>query len=408
MEHFDHVIVGGGVIGASVAYHLARENSGSILLLERNELASAASSRAAGLVLQVTTKTAKTPLARLTRETITTFAEEFGENVGFHNVGSLRVAASEERAAELDAMAADAARQGIPLDWLCAADASELVPWLDLSAAHKIAFLPTDGYIDPYLLSMAYARAAVARGVDIRLRTAVNDVSTASGRVVGLSTSAGRIACGSVIDAAGAWAALLSARAGYPLPMAPVRSHYWITEPNTAYGGEHPVTIVPDAAAYMRPELGGLLLGIQESLSATFDARELPDDANAFSPTVGNEHWDLLADAAESVGRFFPGLMEARFANYVCGLSSYTPDGQIILGPVPGPSGFLAAAGCCGSGVTLSAGIGAAIADMALGRDPAFDVEAFRPDRFGPVDPFSAEFRRRCAAARAAKSRQMD
>ena len=407
MAQFDHVIVGGGIIGASVAYHLARESDRSILLVERNALASAASSRAAGLVLQVSTNSSKTPLTRLTRETIDILADELGEDIGFHNVGSIRLAASDERIAELDGMATEAARHNIPFEWLNTQAAGELVPWLDLSSVRKIGFLPTDGYVDPYLLSMAYARAAAARGVEIRQHTAVTDVLTANGHVVGVDTSGGRIESRSVIDAAGAWAALLSARVGYPLPMAPVRSHYWITKPDRAYGGDHPVITMPDAGAYARPDVGAVLLGIQEQHSVTFDARELPDDPAEFSPTVGEEHWDRLAEAAGGVGRFFPGIVDTQFANYVAGLSAYTPDGKVILGPVPGLSGFLAAAGCCGSGIALSAGIGSAIADLALSRASEIDITNFRPDRFGPIDPFSTEFRERCAAARANKSRKV-
>ena len=222
MARFDHIIVGGGVIGASVAYHLARKDGGSILLVERNTLASAASSRAAGMVLQVSTNATKTPLARLTRETIDALADELGEDVGFHNVGGLRLAATDERISELDGMAAEAARHDIPFEWLEPRTAGDLVPWLDLSSVRKIGFLPTDGYVDPYMLSMSYARAAAARGVEIREHTAITGVRTARGRVVGVDTAAGRIESESVIDAAGAWAALLSARVGYPLPTAPV------------------------------------------------------------------------------------------------------------------------------------------------------------------------------------------
>jgi len=120
---------------------------------------------------------------------------------------------------------------------------------------------------------------------------------------------------------------------------------------------------------------------------------------------VGEDHWDRLAEAAENIARFFPGIVEAQFPNYVAGLSTYTPDGKIILGSVPGLSGFLAASGCCGSGIVLSAGIGGTIADLALGRAPSIDIAPFRPDRFGPIDPFSVEFRDRCAASRANKSK---
>ncbi len=407
MARFDHIIVGGGVIGASVAYHLARKDGGSILLVERNTLASAASSRAAGMVLQVSTNATKTPLARLTRETVDALADELGEDVGFHNVGGLRLAATDERISELDGMAAEAARHDIPFEWLEPRTAGDLVPWLDLSSVRKIGFLPTDGYVDPYMLSMSYARAAAARGVEIREHTAITGVRTARGRVVGVDTAAGRIESESVIDAAGAWAALLSARVGYPLPTAPVRSHYWITKPNPAYGGDHPVITMPDAGAYARYDVGAVLLGIHERHSLTFDARELPDEPAAFSPTVGEEHWDLLAKAAKGIGRFFPGIADAQFANYIAGLSTYTPDGNIILGPVPDLSGFLAATGCCGSGIVLSAGIGNTIAELALGQAPSVDITPFRPDRFGHIDPFSVEFRDRCAAARANKSHRI-
>lgn len=405
MERFDYVIIGGGVIGAAVAYHLARDAGGSVLLVERNDLASAATSRAAGLVLQSTSSTQKTPLVRLTCEAIRLLEDELDDAVGFHEVGSLRLAASVDTCAELEAIATDAQRHDIPLRWLDEVQARELVPWLDASAARKIAFMPGDGYVDPYRLAMAYVGASRLHGAEIRSRTAVADVLTERGRVIGVRTSAGQIACGCVIDAAGAWAAIVSQRAGYALPMAPVRSHYWITERGMGFGTDHPITVLPDASAYTRPETGGLLLGVQEPHSATFDARDLPDDPDAFSPTTGEDHWDILADGAQAVSRFCPEIMEYRFADYISGLSSYTPDGQPVLGPVPGIEGFLAAAGCCGSGVMLSAGIGAAVTDLALGRQPTFDITAFRPDRFGPVDPFSQEFRARCAKSRANKSR---
>ena len=404
MTKFDHVIVGGGITGASVAYHLARDQAGSILLLERNALASAASSQAAGMILQVSANSTRTAMARMTRETIDILADELGQEVGFHNVGSLRLAASDGRVAQLEAMAAEAARHDIPFHWLEPKAAGDLVPWLDTSQARKISFLPDDGYVDPYMLSMAYARAAGGRGVDIRQHTAVTDVLTRGGRVVGVETSAGRIDSENVIDAGGAWAAILSARVGYPLPMAPVRSHYWITKPDPRNGGDHPVITLPDVGAYARPDVGAILLGIHEQHSATFDARELPDDPATFSPTVGEDHWDRLAEAAAGLARFIPGIAGMQFPNYIAGLSTYTPDGKIILGPVPGLSGFLAAAGCCGSGIVLSAGTGRTIADLALGRTPAIDITPFRPDRFGPVDPFSMEFRALCAMSRANKS----
>ena len=408
MEQFDRIIVGGGIIGCSIAYHLAKEGAGRIVVLERNELASAASSRAAGLILQVTAKPANTPLVRATVATIATLEAELGDRIGFHAVGSLRVAASPPRLAELQNLSEEAASRNIPCERLDRARAKAMVPWLELPRDCETLFMPTDGYVDPYLLSMAYARAARARGVEFRTRTAVTGIAVQHRRVVGVEIGGERISGSTVIDAAGAWAALVSALAGYALPMAPVRSHYWICEPEAVFGADHPVTVLPDAAAYTRPETGGLVLGIQEPRSKTFDARDLPGDPAAFSPTVGEDHWDILADGAQAVEPFFPAVMTARFGNYVAGLSAYTPDGSILLGPVPGISGFLAAAGCCGNGVALSGGIGATVSDLVLGNAPAWDISPFDPGRFGRIDPHGVEFRDRCATARAAKSRRAD
>jgi len=147
-----------------------------------------------------------------------------------------------------------------------------------------------------------------------------------------------------------------------------------------------------------------MVAGVQERYSATFDARILPEDINAFSPTEGEEHWDILAEAMDALGDFFPKCQQAEFSAYVCGLSTYTPDGQILLGAVPGLRNLYAAAGCCGNGIALSAGVGSAISALARGEEPPFDITPLAPGRFGFVDPFSHEFRNLCAAARAAKS----
>jgi 4-methylaminobutanoate oxidase (formaldehyde-forming) len=392
----------------SIAYHLVRDSKDSVLVLERNDLASSASSKAAGLILQATSKPANTPLVKLTRETIPRLEEEVGEAIGFHGVGSVRIAASEARVQELERVERNASDNGIPWTHLSHEEASNMVKWLDPSSSRRNTFFPGDGYIDPYLLSHAYARAARKMGAKIRTRTAVNDLVVSSGRVATVRCSSCDVSGGSVIDAAGAWASVLSAQAGYPLPMTPTRSHYWIAAPNVAYGSVFPVVLLPDCRAYMRPEVGGMVVGLQERYSTTFDARLLPDDINTFSPTQGDEHWDVLAEAVEAISKFFPTVLQAEFSNYVSGLSTYTPDGQILLGAVPGMRNVFAAAGCCGNGIALSAGIGSAISALARNEEPPFDLAPFAPDRFGSVDPFSQTFRDLCAAARAAKSAPTD
>ena len=404
METFDHIIIGGGVLGLSIAYYFARDSRDSVLVLERNELAGSASSKAAGLVLQASSKPPNTPLAKLTREIVPQLEEETGDPVGFHDVGSIRIAASDARVEELKSVEQNASGNDIPFVHLSHEEARRKAEWLDVTTSNRITFFPGDGYVDPYLLGHAYGRAARNRGVQIRTRTAVNDMMIDSGAVVGVRCSSGEVSGGSIIDAAGAWASVISAQAGYPLPMTPTRSHYWITAADKVYGGEFPVVLLPDCQAYMRPEVGGMIIGVQEKSSATFDARDLPDDINTFSPTQGEEHWDVIGGAMEAISVFFPAVMEAEFSHYVSGLSTYTPDGKILLGAIPGVRNFFTAAGCCGNGIALSAGIGSAISALVRNEQPAFDIAPFAPDRFGLVDPFSREFRDLCAAARAAKS----
>jgi 4-methylaminobutanoate oxidase (formaldehyde-forming) len=404
METFDHIIIGGGVLGLSIAYHLARDSQDTVLVLERNELAGSASSKAAGLILQATSKPSNTPLVKMTRELVPRLEAEIGEPVGFHDVGSVRIAASEARVQELKSVEKNALVNGISFIHLNHEEANKKAQWLDTSSSHRNTFFPGDGYIDPYLLSHAYGRAARKMGAHIRTRTAVKDLIINSGEVVAVRSSSGDVSGGSIIDAAGAWASVLSARAGYPLPMTPTRSHYWIAAPSKLYGGEFPVVLLPDCQAYMRSEVGGMVVGVQERHSATFDARELPDDINTFSPTQGEEHWDVITEAMGAISNFFPSVLQAEFSNYVSGLSTYTPDGQILLGAIPNVRNFFAAAGCCGNGIALSAGIGSAISSLVRNEEPAFDIAPFAPTRFGFVNPFSREFRDLCAAARAAKT----
>ncbi len=411
LKKFDHIIIGGGIIGASIAWQLTRRSNDSVLLLERNEIGSAASSLAAGLLLQVTSKAKNTALTRLTRETISLLEQELGTSMEFHEVGSIRIAETEKSEGILEALLGDAERNDISAERVNADTAEAMIPWLNASTAREMVYFPTDGYVDPYLFTMAYANAARQRGATIRPRTAVEKILQDNGRAIGVSAANETIYGANVIDAAGAWSAVLSAQAGYALPLAPVRSHYWIAEPDPAFGsgmagekaGQHPITILLDAATYTRPELGGLVIGVQESRSATFDARELPDDPATFSIAMGEDHWDALIDASTSIESLCPAIHEARFSSYLAGLSTYTPDGQLVLGEVPGIRGLYAASGCCGSGVMLSAGIGEAAASLLLGQDPPFDLSPYRPDRFGKIDPFGEEFRQLCAQSRSNK-----
>lgn len=400
------VIVGGGVLGCSIAWHLARRGHSDILVIERNELGSGATARSAGLVARGRLHLPTMRLVHRTREAMDELGAELDESVGFHRVGSVRVVASEARAAELATMDTMLTDSGIAVRQVGPAAARELVPWLDATTARRIAHVEDDGYVDAYRLTSAYAAAARRRGVRFIVRTAVREISRSGGRVTGVRTDAGAITADVVVDAAGAWGIGLAAGIGFALGTAPVRSHYWITAPRDGWPREHPLVYLPDARTYARPEVGGLLLGVQETKSRTYDARMLPDDMGQVALAGDDEDWSVLVDNAPALRPFIPDLDTLPLAHHITGLSTYTPDGRFILGGAGDCSGFFVAGGCCGTGVSASGGIGASMASLILGEEPDVDLTDFRPERFGAIDPHDPGFRERCAAARAGKLRR--
>jgi 4-methylaminobutanoate oxidase (formaldehyde-forming) len=401
------VVIGGGILGCSIAWHLARAGERKVVVVERNDIGSGATARSAGLVARGRLHRETLQLVRRTREAIDELEAALGEPTGFRRVGSVRVAASEEREAELATMDALLREHGVAVENIDARRAGELVPWLDASRGRRISYVADDGYVDAYQLASAYARAARALGVRILARTTVQRIIRDGGRVLGVETDRGTIHADAVVDAAGAWAIGVAGAVGFAMGTAPVRSHYFITAPQAGARRDHPIVYLPDARAYARPEVGGLLLGVQEPQSRTYDARTLPADIADFPLSSEGDDWTVLLEHAATLQAYIPRLDEMPLAHHITGLSTYTPDGKFILGRAGPIEGFFVAGGCCGTGVSASGGIGESLADLVLARTPRVDLTAFRPDRFGDFDPYGEEFRERCAAARAGKLRRI-
>jgi 4-methylaminobutanoate oxidase (formaldehyde-forming) len=401
------VVVGGGVLGCSIAWHLARAGQKDVVVVERNDIGSGATARSAGLVSRGRLHKETMQLVRRTRDAIAELEGALGEPVGFHRVGSVRVASSEAREAELAAVDAMLREDGIEVRNIDPGEVRSRVHWLDAGNARRISYVEDDGYVDAYQLASAYAAAARGLGVRFRVRTAVSRILHDDAAVLGIETDRGTIRAAAVVDAGGAWAIPIASQLGVPMGTAPVRSHYFITAPRPGAPREHPIVYLPDARAYARPEVGGLLLGVQEPNSRTYDARALPADIADYPLSSADDEWSVLEDNAESLRRFIPGLDAMPLAHHITGLSTYTPDGKFIIGPAGRLKGFYVAGGCCGTGVSCSGGIGAAVASDILGIDPPADLTPFRPERFGAIDPYDPAFRQRCADARAGKSRRL-
>ena len=399
----DFLIIGGGIFGCSIAWNLSRRSSVSVLLLERRELASATTPLAAGLIRNLNTNQGQTALKTHTIEVIELLGEELEEPLHWHQVGGLLVAESEANISHLEALERHAFKPFGNFRWIERAEAEEMVPWMDASKANKFALLPDDGFIDPYLFAQFYARAAKKHGAVLKTGIEVTALQKSGNRITGVQTPQGEISAGCVIDAAGPWAGLIALEAGWHLPMAPVRSHYWITSKSPEFKKPQPYVILPDANAYARTEMGGLLFGLRDRVCLSHDPRQLPSDLSDLRYNKDPEGWNVLEEQGPELDRFYPGLETTRIAHYIAGPSTYTPDGQFVLGSVPDIEGFLVATGCCGSGIGASGGIGSAIAELAIEGETGFDLESFRTDRFGHIDVFSSEWMQRCADARSNK-----
>jgi len=390
------VVVGGGILGCAIAWRLAAIERREVLLLERNEFGSGASARAAGLVLPLRAGSgAKWFVAR----TLAAFREL--ADVGFRQVGAMHVAETATTRAQLEASAAGATFDCL---WVDRAEAARRAPWLDARAMEAILHVPGGGFVDPYRATMAYAQAARGAGAVLRPRTEILGIVADGDGGIAVRTGGEIVRARTLVIAAGAWSAPLVDPLGVSLPMAPVRSHYWITDRDPDFAPDQPVVLLPDAGAYTRPEFDRLVLGARESQSPSWDARDLPADMGALSLASEEEQWDGLVERGSALARVFPGLNRLGMAHYVAGLSTYTGDGRFLLGEVEGIPGLVIATGCNGSGIAASGGIAELVADTVAGRASAIDRTPYRPDRFGRFDAYAAAFRQSCSLARSSKA----
>ena len=402
-EKNDIVVIGGGVFGNAIAYYYTRNNPGKkLVLLERNSLCNAATSRAAALMTRIRSKKHFIPLSLETYRAIADMEGQLGESMDVKYVGVMHLAASEESVVALDELMKVAEEFNEPADYISKEEAHKKSPWLKTDEAKKIAFMPGEAYCDPYLLGTFFARCAKMQGADIRQHVEVEEVIMEGNTAVGVPTSQGEIYADKVIIAAGAWSPVYAAKAGIGLSMAPVRSQYWITEKNALFPVDSPIVFLPDARTYARPESGSLLFGIRESKSLAVSPKNIPPDISHFCFSPDNGMNDL-SEIIDQLARFFPKVLDVGLKHYIAGFSGYTPDNNLSMGIVPGIDNLLLATGCAGAGISVCGGVGLAFAEMAAGRDNPFDFSHFNIDRFGAVDPFDSEWLQKCAFARSNK-----
>ena len=278
-------------------------------------------------------------------------------------------------------MADVAAAAGLEVEFLDAGRLAELLPPLDTRLAKAALWCPTDGYLQPHSLVMAYAQAARDRGVTIAAQTTVTGITVARGAVTGVRTSAGSAATDMVINAAGPWAGAVASLAGAELPVVPVRHEYFVTVPQDGWHGALPVLRIPDIRIYARAEVKGILCGGWEADGLSLDPRAV----TVGEPLAVSPDWDVLAGFAADFARFIPGVATAQIREVFRGYPAFSPDGRFIVGPVPGLRGFVMAAACNAHGVSGSAGLAESVLES-LQPDPSPYTRSLSPARFMPRD----------------------
>ena len=373
------VVVGGGVIGASIAWHLAKLGIGEVVLLERDRLGSGTTWHSAGNITWKPSRDHDAPIL-YALDTISRLPAEAGQETGWLKTGRMFIAGGAETRRHFEAFDKAAHEQGIEARWIEPREAATLNPLLDPSDLGPIWLNSLSGRVNPADLTAAYAGAARRAGATIRENIAVSGLSVTGGRVAGLETNEGRVSADTVVLAAGLWSRSLLEPLGIALAQWACEHFYVIADVSPRLTRETPSFVAPDELLYGREEVGRLMVGCFDEHAKTLDAASLPDP---FSFTLLPPAWDKIAPYFERATRLFPALATAPIRHFVNGPESFTPDGLPLIGRVGGIDGLFVATAMNSTGVTWSAMTGAVIADLVAGRTPRFDARPYDPSRFG-------------------------
>jgi glycine/D-amino acid oxidase-like deaminating enzyme len=392
LQEADAVVIGAGAFGASVAFHLARRGR-RVVLLERHEIASQTSPRAAGLTQQIRTDPVMTRLAMRSVAKIEQFAEDTGEALAYHQSGSIKMARTPEFAAQIGDEIQRGQADGLDIQAVSSKQAERLAPWLRADAALAMWYTSTDLYLEPGDLPRAYARAAEGLGATVLPHTPATAIGTRDGAVERVVTEFGSIETPVVVDAAGAWTRVVAEMTGVRVPIVPTRHQLYITRPIDGITPEQPIVRVLDVNVYVRPERGGLMLGGYEPDPVQVDVRGLPADFQIKDLALDFEPLRRMTD---DVRAQFPVLQGVEVDEFRGGLPTMTVDGRHIVDRVPGVNGFFVASGCCVGGLSISPAVGEVIADWVVDGEPPLDLSTLSLTRFGPETANEDRLREAC------------
>src|SRR5688572_16683258 len=372
------VVIGGGVIGTSVAYHLAHLGE-DVLLLERDRLTSGTTWHAAGLMVTFgSTSETSTELRKYTRDLYARLEAETGLSTGFKPVGFIEVAGDQDRLEEYRRVSAFNRLCGIDVQEISPREIGELFPIArtdDLLAGFYVA---EDGRANPVDATMSLAKGARQAGARVVEGVSVTDVLTARGAVTGVRTSAGDVECEVVVNCAGMWARQLGQRHGVNVPLQAAEHYYLLTGPIEGVSGDWPVLEDPGRYGYFREEGGGLMLGLFEAVCAPWKVDGIPPD---FSFGELPPDWDRMGPYLEAAMGRIPVTADAGIRKFFCGPESFTPDLQPVVGEAPELRNYFVCTGLNSIGILTGGGLGRTMAHWVVDGRPDVDITGMNIDR---------------------------
>ncbi|MBN1537762.1 MAG: FAD-dependent oxidoreductase [Anaerolineales bacterium] len=373
------VIIGGGVGGTSIAYHLTKMGWTDVVLVERHELTAGSTWHSAGLVGQLRSDANLTKMMYYSTDLYRRIGEETGVDTGWREVGGLRLASSPERMQDLQRLVGMARSFGMPIELLSPKEAHKLFPLMNIDGVLGAAFTPTDGVIDPTMLTNAMAAGAKSRGAKFFLETDVEAINVKNGEVTEVVTNRGTIKTEVVVNAAGQWGGEVGKMVGLNLPVVPMAHLYIITKPVEGLGHDVPTLRDPDLLVYWREEVGGFVTGGYERDPAPFGLKGIPKD---FKYQLLPPDWERFNPLMENSIKRVPAVEKAEIRQLLNGPEGFTPDGEFLLGPTA-VKGFWVACAFCAHGLAGAGGIGKTMAEWIVEGSPEWEVWRLDVRRFG-------------------------
>ncbi|HKX18812.1 MAG TPA: FAD-binding oxidoreductase [bacterium] len=394
INHADVVVIGSGGLGAATAFYLAVSGGRSVAVVDKHDIASQTSPRAAGFVSCARKNDLMISLVKTATVHLKQFTEETGQPLEWVHSGSLKLARRPEDAPVIAADLARGRRMGLDVEQISPEEAHRLHPFLRPHGLSAVMRVGDDIYFNPAQVAIGFARGAEAKGALLLPRTTVTRVLVEGGRVIGVETDRGRIKTSVVVDAAGAWTRQMAEASGLRIPLVPTRHQLFVTEPIDGVRPDLPMIRIMDAGVYVRPCEGGLLWGVfeegprffdMETLGPRFDVKDTPLDPN------------VIRRAGADVRTQLPVLETAAVREHRGGIPTMTPDGEHLVGPAPAAEGFFFASGCNVAGLSIAPALGEVLASWITDGRPPIDMSPLSPARFGEPRWAEDELRRQAA-----------